>query len=45
LRAARLLSLDEDLVEAAGLPAPAGPPLVHWSPGVTVRVGVPRRVA
>lgn len=45
LREARLLDLDQDLVEAAGLPSPHGPPLVHWSPGVTVRVGAPRRVA
>ena len=44
LREARLVALEQDLVEAAGLPSPDGPPLVTWSPGVAVRVGVPRRV-
>ncbi|HEY5153087.1 MAG TPA: DUF2071 domain-containing protein [Acidimicrobiales bacterium] len=43
LRHARVLHLDQDLVTAAGLPEPEGPPLVHWSPGVEVRVGFPRR--
>jgi uncharacterized protein YqjF (DUF2071 family) len=38
LRRARLRHLDEDLLLAAGLPAPAGNPLVHWSEGVDVRV-------
>lgn len=32
------------LWEATGLPAPSGPPLAHWSPGVPVRVGRPRLV-
>jgi uncharacterized protein YqjF (DUF2071 family) len=45
LREARVVTVEQDLVEAAGLPSPEGPPLVHWSPGVEVRVGVPRRVA
>ena len=45
LRHARVLHLDENLIAAAGLPAPEGPPLVHWSPGVEVRVGVPKRTA
>lgn len=35
---------DEHLVTAAGLPAPEGEPLVRFSPGVSVRVGLPRRV-
>ena len=36
---AELLSLEEGLIAAAGLPAPAGPPpLVHCSPGVDVEV-------
>jgi uncharacterized protein YqjF (DUF2071 family) len=39
---ARVLHLDQDLVMAAGLPEPEGPPLVQWSPGVEVRVGFPR---
>ena len=33
----------DDLIAAAGLPSPAGDPVVHWSPGVDVRVGFPRR--
>jgi uncharacterized protein YqjF (DUF2071 family) len=42
LHRAELLSLDENLVAAAGLPAPAGPPVsVLFSPGVPVRFGAP----
>ncbi|MER7834815.1 DUF2071 domain-containing protein [Streptomyces sp. NPDC096040] len=42
LHRAELLDLDDELVEAAGLPAPAGPPVsVLWSPGVKVRFGRP----
>ncbi|MFD5878289.1 YqjF family protein [Streptomyces yangpuensis] len=38
LHRAELLGCDEDLVTAAGLPAPAGPPVsVLYSPGVPVR--------
>lgn len=40
LRHARLLRLDQDLLTAAGLPAPVGDPLVHASPGVSVRIGM-----
>ena len=36
---ARLLDLEDDLVVAAGLPWPGQSPLVHFSPGVQVRVG------
>jgi uncharacterized protein YqjF (DUF2071 family) len=36
---ARLDHLDQDLVQAAGLPAPEGVPLLHASPGVRVRIG------
>ncbi|MGY4922330.1 YqjF family protein [Streptomyces sp. 900105755] len=40
LHRAELLDLDDELVEAAGLPAMAGPPVsVLWSPGVKVRFG------
>jgi uncharacterized protein YqjF (DUF2071 family) len=40
LHRAELLHLDDDLVAAAGLPAPAGPPVsVLYSPGVAVRFG------
>ena len=41
---AELLDLDDALVVAAGLPEPTGEPIVHWTPGVEVRVGRPRRV-
>ena len=44
LHRARLLELDETLTRAAGLPAPEGDPHVLWSPGVSVRIGRPRRV-
>jgi uncharacterized protein YqjF (DUF2071 family) len=33
----------DELVAAAGLPAPAEPPVVHYSPGVDVRVGRPEK--
>jgi uncharacterized protein len=33
----------DGLLEAAGLPPPVGPPLVHYSPGVQVRIGRPER--
>ncbi|WP_446215241.1 YqjF family protein [Micromonospora sp. IBHARD004] len=39
LREAELLRLDQDLLTAAGLPAPTGDPLLHASAGVPVRVG------
>jgi len=39
LARARLVSLEDELVAAAGLPEPGQPPLVHYSPGVQVRVG------
>ncbi|MFZ8901532.1 MAG: YqjF family protein [Ilumatobacteraceae bacterium] len=44
LRAARLERADTSLVTAAGLPEPAGEPHVRCSPGVSVRIGRPRRV-
>jgi len=34
---------DDQLVAAAGLPQPVEAPLVHYSPGVDVRIGPPRR--
>jgi uncharacterized protein YqjF (DUF2071 family) len=40
LHRAELLHLDQDLLQRAGLPAPAGEPLVHASPGVPVRIGL-----
>jgi hypothetical protein len=33
--------VDDRLVRAAGLPQPAEAPLVHYSPGVDVRIGRP----
>ncbi|MDQ1706355.1 MAG: uncharacterized protein QOF18_2721 [Frankiaceae bacterium] len=38
---AELRELRDGLVEAAGLPAPTGAPLVHFSEGVDVRIGWP----
>lgn len=40
---ADVVHLEESLVEAAGLPAPQGDPVVMWSPGTDVRVGAPVR--
>jgi len=44
LQHAQLISLDDSLIEAAGLPAPVGEPHVMFSQGVPVRVGLPRSV-
>jgi hypothetical protein len=44
LYSANLLSLNDTLVIASGLSAPQGNPHVMFSPGVSVRVGLPRRV-
>ena len=45
LRAASVVELEESLTAAAGLPAPMGEPLVHYSQGVRdVRIGVSRVV-
>ena len=44
LYSAELISLNDTLVVASGLPAPQGTPHVMFSPGVSVRVGLPRRV-
>lgn len=40
LHRVELLRLDQDLLIAAGLPAPTDAPLTHASPGVPVRVGL-----
>jgi uncharacterized protein len=45
LRRAEVQRLDQELVEAAGLPSLTGPPMVHFSPGVEVRIGFPRLVS
>jgi len=44
LRAAELLDVDTSLVAAVGLPGPQGVPSVLHSPGVAVRIGLPRPV-
>lgn len=38
LQSAELLDLDDALITAAGLPAPQGDPLLHYSPGVSTTV-------
>lgn len=43
LHYARVNSLDDSLVTACGLAEPEGPPLVHFSPGVSVRCGWPQK--
>lgn len=45
LHRATAVEVDDELIAAAGLPAPIGEPLVHYSPGVTVRIGRPERAA
>lgn len=45
LSRATVVDIDDELIRATGLPAPEGEPLVHWSPGVEVRIGFPRRLA
>jgi uncharacterized protein YqjF (DUF2071 family) len=44
LHRATLGSIDQNVVRAAGLSAPTGDPHVMFSPGVSVRIGRPRRV-
>lgn len=44
LYSAQLLDLEDSLVMAAGLSTPQGTPHVMFSPGVSVRVGLPHRV-
>jgi uncharacterized protein YqjF (DUF2071 family) len=44
LRRAEVLEVDDELLGAAGLARPQGDPIVHWSPGTEVRIGLPARV-
>jgi uncharacterized protein len=44
LQPALVDGLDETLSAAAGLPGPAADPLIHYSPGVSVRVSAPVRI-
>ena len=45
LHRANVVELHDELVAAAGLPAPRDAPLVHYSPTVEVRIGWPKGVA
>jgi uncharacterized protein YqjF (DUF2071 family) len=44
LQRAQIEAYDDSLLIAAGLPQPVGEPLAHYSRGVEVRIGLPRRV-
>ena len=44
LHRASVVDVDESLMTAAGLPRPEGDPIALWSPGVSVRIGLPRRL-
>ena len=44
LHRARPVSVRDELILAAGLPAPSGEPIVHYSPSVAVRIGWPSPV-
>lgn len=44
LETARAVRLEQTLTDAAGIPKPEGPPLVHFSTGVRVRVSLPKLV-
>ncbi len=44
LQEAAVVSMEQSLTHAAGLPDPDDEPLVHYSVGVEVRLGVPRPV-
>ncbi len=44
LHRCEVLSWDESLIDAAGLPKPDGAPIGLYSPGVEVRIGLPARI-
>jgi len=44
LQRATAREVNDELVAAAGLPQPTTAPLVHYSPGVDVRIGSPHRL-
>jgi uncharacterized protein len=44
LQQAAVNKVEESLLRAAGLPDPQGPPLAHFSLGVTVLTGLPQRI-
>lgn len=39
LHSARILRLKQNLIQGSGVPAPAGAPVVHYSPDLHVRIG------
>ena len=41
LRRAEVVTLDDALLTAAGLPLAEGEPVIHYSAGVDVRIGLP----
>jgi uncharacterized protein YqjF (DUF2071 family) len=43
LQRARVIDVHDELITAAGLPSPVGPPLAHFSPGVEVKIGWPQK--
>jgi uncharacterized protein YqjF (DUF2071 family) len=43
LQRAEVIDIHDELVPAAGLPAPTDAPIVHYSDGVDVRIGRPER--
>lgn len=42
LQRAEVLELDDELITAAGLSAPTSDPIVHWTTGTEVKIGLPR---
>ena len=42
---ADVVQLEESLLQSVGLPSPSDPPVVHYSPGVDARLGLPRLCA
>jgi uncharacterized protein len=44
LHEADVIDCDESLIGASGLDPPTGEPIARWSPGVEVRIGLPRRI-
>ncbi len=45
LSRATLVDLNQTLIEAAGIPSPEGPPLVHFAVALDVKIGYPRVVS
>jgi uncharacterized protein YqjF (DUF2071 family) len=44
IHAAEVVECDESLTQAAGLRPPTEQPIARWSPGVDVRIGLPRPI-